>query len=74
MFHFSILQNIFPRFLSIISVYSNLSDANKKNGPRLLYVITEDWFFCSHFIGRAQAAKENGYEVRDPSIIYSNMI
>ena len=30
---------------------------------RLLYVITEDWFFTSHFIDRAIAAKERGFEV-----------
>lgn len=31
--------------------------------PKLLYLITEDWFFCSHFIERAVAAREAGYEV-----------
>jgi len=31
--------------------------------PRLLFVITEDWFFASHFIERAVAAKQAGYEV-----------
>mgnify|MGYP002628055654 CR=1 FL=1 len=31
--------------------------------PRLLFVITEDWFFTSHFIERAVAAKQAGYEV-----------
>lgn len=30
---------------------------------KLLYLITEDWFFCSHFIERAVAAREAGYEV-----------
>ena len=30
---------------------------------RLLFVITEDWFFTSHFIERAVAAKQAGYEV-----------
>lgn len=30
---------------------------------RLLYFITEDWFFCSHFIERAVAARAAGYEV-----------
>ena len=30
---------------------------------RLLFVITEDWFFASHFIERAVAAKQAGYEV-----------
>jgi glycosyltransferase involved in cell wall biosynthesis len=30
---------------------------------RLLYFVTEDWFFCSHFIERACAAKDAGYDV-----------
>ena len=30
---------------------------------KLLFVITEDWFFTSHFIERAVAAKQAGYEV-----------
>ena len=31
--------------------------------PKLLYLITEDWFFCSHFLERAVAAHDAGYEV-----------
>lgn len=31
--------------------------------PKLLYLISEDWFFCSHFIERALAAKAAGFEV-----------
>ena len=30
---------------------------------KLLYLITEDWFFCSHFLERALAAKSIGYEI-----------
>jgi glycosyltransferase involved in cell wall biosynthesis len=30
---------------------------------KLLYFVTEDWFFCSHFLDRAIAAKNAGYEV-----------
>lgn len=30
---------------------------------KLLYLITEDWFFCSHFMERAIAARESGYDV-----------
>lgn len=30
---------------------------------KLLYCITEDWFFCSHFLERAIAARDEGYEV-----------
>lgn len=30
---------------------------------RLLYIITEDWFFASHFLDRAVAAKSRGFDV-----------
>ena len=30
---------------------------------KLLFVITEDWFFVSHFLERAMAAKDAGYAV-----------
>jgi glycosyltransferase involved in cell wall biosynthesis len=31
--------------------------------PKLMYVISEDWFFCSHFFERALAARDDGYDV-----------
>lgn len=31
--------------------------------PRLLYFVTEDWFFCSHFLSRARAAAAAGFDV-----------
>lgn len=31
--------------------------------PRLLYLVTEDWFFHSHFLPMARAAREQGLEV-----------
>ena len=31
--------------------------------PKVLYFISVDWFFCSHFMGRAVAARNAGYEV-----------
>ena len=30
---------------------------------KLLFNITEDWFFCSHFLERALAAKKSGFEI-----------
>jgi len=30
---------------------------------KLLYLISEDWFFCSHFMDRAKAAQAQGFEV-----------
>src|SRR3954471_8909208 len=35
-----------------------------KGGPkRLAFVVTEDWFFASHFLPMARAARELGLEV-----------
>jgi glycosyltransferase involved in cell wall biosynthesis len=31
--------------------------------PRLLYIVTEDWYFLSHRLPMAQAAQQAGYEV-----------
>lgn len=31
--------------------------------PKILYFVSEDWFFCSHWIPIALAAKNNGYDV-----------
>jgi glycosyltransferase involved in cell wall biosynthesis len=33
------------------------------SAPRLLYLVTEDWYFVSHRLPMAQAAKKAGYEV-----------
>jgi hypothetical protein len=30
---------------------------------KIVFLITEDWFFCSHFIERAVAAKNLGYDL-----------
>ncbi len=34
-----------------------------KAKPRLLFVVTEDWFFCSHFKPMARAALAEGFDV-----------
>jgi len=31
--------------------------------PKLIFFVTVDWFFCSHFMERAKAARQAGYEV-----------
>ena len=31
--------------------------------PRLLYVVTEDWYFLSHRLPMARAARDAGYEI-----------
>ena len=34
-----------------------------RTSPKIVYFVTVDWFFCSHFLERAVAAREAGYEV-----------
>lgn len=34
-----------------------------KRKPKLLYFVTEDWYFCSHRLALAKAAQMAGYEV-----------
>lgn len=46
----------------IINTYKNLIPESNKS-KKLLYLITEDWFFYSHFLERALAAKKKGYEI-----------
>jgi glycosyltransferase involved in cell wall biosynthesis len=36
---------------------------NRPSKPKLMYLISEDWFFCSHFMERAVAARDAGYDV-----------
>lgn len=31
--------------------------------PRLLYLVTEDWYFCGHRMDLARGARDSGYEV-----------
>lgn len=35
----------------------------RPRAPKLLFFVTVDWFFCSHFIERAKAARLAGYDV-----------
>lgn len=39
------------------------SDPPKLSGRKLVFVVTEDWFFASHFLPMARAARELGLEV-----------
>ena len=39
------------------------SSADKARRPRLLFLVTEDWYFVSHRLELAIAAREAGYEV-----------
>lgn len=44
-------------------VSSNSAMTGVEFKSKLLFFVTVDWFFCSHFLERAKAAKEAGYEV-----------
>src|SRR5215212_403096 len=37
--------------------------APRLTGKRLAFIVTEDWFFASHFLPMARAAREMGLEV-----------
>lgn len=39
------------------------SQAAPSGTKKLVFVVTEDWFFCSHFLPMARAARELGLEV-----------
>jgi len=36
---------------------------NSASARRLLYVVSEDWYFLSHRLPMARAARDSGYEV-----------
>lgn len=44
-------------------VSSLVGRVGEKVKRRLLYVVTEDWYFCSHRLALACAARDAGYEV-----------
>ena len=39
------------------------SALNAERRPKLLFLVTEDWYFCSHRLPVARAAREDGFEV-----------
>lgn len=40
--------------------------------PRLLFFVTEDWYFCSHRLDLARAARDAGYEILVATRVGSN--
>ncbi|PVE26125.1 glycosyltransferase family 1 protein [Microvirga sp. KLBC 81] len=40
-----------------------MSDLPNLSGRKLVFIVTEDWFFASHFLPMARAARELGLEV-----------
>jgi glycosyltransferase involved in cell wall biosynthesis len=41
----------------------SLDRENAKRVPKLLFLVTEDWYFCSHRLALGRAATNAGYEV-----------
>jgi nucleoside-diphosphate-sugar epimerase/glycosyltransferase involved in cell wall biosynthesis len=42
---------------------SSIAAERRAKTPRLLFVVTEDWYFCSHHLELAHAAVASGFEV-----------
>jgi glycosyltransferase involved in cell wall biosynthesis len=53
----------FPDIIHPASTPSPLSAPNAKWRPKLLFLVTEDWYFCSHRLPVARAARDAGFEV-----------
>jgi glycosyltransferase involved in cell wall biosynthesis len=50
----------FPEIISIKSLQAAPSPSKR---PKLLFLVTEDWYFCSHRLPVARAARDAGFEV-----------
>ena len=44
-------------------MWSKRAPAETSAKPRLLYVVSEDWYFLSHRLPMARAARDAGFEV-----------
>lgn len=52
--------------MTIASVTTAAPSVRARSGgvrPRLLYLVTEDWYFCSHRLPMARAARDAGFRV-----------
>ena len=41
----------------------NLFPDNSLSGKKIIFLVTEDWYFCSHRLPIARAARDAGCEV-----------
>ncbi len=48
---------------STVQTHQDQIQDSAHSRPKLLYLVTEDWYFCSHRIAHARAAREAGFEV-----------
>lgn len=51
-----------PKDLSAVTERKN-PNGSRRQLVRILYVVTEDWYFCSHRMPTARAARELGFDV-----------
>lgn len=49
--------------LSVITEPLNLPPRSTARQPKLLFLVTEDWYFCSHRLPAARAARAAGFDV-----------
>ena len=55
----------FPDIIQPASPPSPLSAPDAKRRPKLLFLVTEDWYFCSHRLPVARAARDASTAVVD---------
>jgi hypothetical protein len=52
-----------PDIISPVASASAASAPGAARRPKLLFLVTEDWYFCSHRLPVARAAREAGFAV-----------
>ena len=56
-------SEVIPDFLQPVAPMSPPAVPNRAGPPRLLFLVTEDWYFCSHRLPIARAARDSGFTV-----------
>ena len=51
-------RQILIKIIPVIWLFANLN--LRKKMTKLLFVVTEDWYFCSHRLSLAKSIKEKG--------------